>query len=611
MRAALHCALALALIGAGASIVPSAHAADAKGTASASTPSATSAPRVLRLALGSGENGFDPVQISDTISAALVGSLFESPLTYDLFGAPTQLKPRTAEALPEISDNYTRFVFRIRPGIRFADDPAFGGKPRELVAQDYVYSVKRYYDPANRSPTLFHFENAGLIGLSELRQKALADKTPFPYDVEVPGIRALDRYTLEVRTSRPAPRLPYVFATPAVTGAVAREVIEAAPDRTMERPVGTGPFRLAEWKRRSRIVLERNPHYQAVYDEVPPAGHPAQAWAAKLQGRALPMLDRVEFSVIEEAQPRWLAFLNGETDFVGVPGEFITIAAPGGRLAANLERRGVTMTTAPTPVTLYTYFAMENPVVGGYTPQRVALRRAIALAYNTPREIELVRRRQAVQAQSVLPPLVSGFDPQLKTEMSDYDPPRARALLDLYGYVDRDGDGWREQPDGTPLELEFTGQPDQLSRQLKEVWQKSMSEVGIRMRFRAGAWQENIKASRAGQLMMWSTGWSGALPDGGYFLDVLYGPNKGQSNHARFDLPAFNALYEQQRAMPDGPERDAVIAQALRLSVAWMPIKAQVWGKGTWLAQRGVTGYVAHPFLRDFWRYMTVETTAP
>jgi ABC-type transport system substrate-binding protein len=191
--------------------------------------------------------------------------------------------------------------------------------------------------------------------------------------------------------------------------------------------------------------------------------------------------------------------------------------------------------------------------------------------------------------------------------MSDYDPQRARALLDLYGWRDRDGDGWREQPDGKPLELEFTTQPDQLSRQLQEVWQKSLAAVGVKVRFRTGTWQENIKASRAGKLQMWGTGWSAALPDGGYFLDVLYGPNKGQSNHARFDHPEYNRLYEQQRMLPDGPERDAVIARALRLSLAYMPIKATGWVVQTWLAQPHAVGYVAHPFIRDYWRYMTVD----
>ncbi len=579
-------------------------------SASAATPA-----KVLRLSFAGGENGFDPAQVSDTVSSALVGSIFDPPLTYDYLARPVTLKPRTAVALPEVHDGHTRFVFRLKPGIYFTDDPAFGGKKRELVATDYVFSVKRYYDPATRSPTLFHYENAGLLGLGELRREAIAAKRPFDYDREVPGIRALDRYTFEVRTARAAPRLPYVFASSALSGALAREVVQAAGAagvNMMERPVGTGPFKLAQWKRRARIVLERNPHHHhSTHDEQPNADDAAgQALAARYRGQRLPLVDRVEFSVVEEAQPRWLAFLNRELDFVAVPAEFAQVAAPGGRLAPHLERAGVRLHRAIEPVTWYTYFGMDNPVTGGLAPERVALRRAVALAYHVPREVALVRKGLTVPAQSVLPPQVSGFDAGLKTEMSDHDPARARALLDLYGYVDRDGDGWREQPDGKPLLLEFSAQPDQLSRALQELWQKSLTAIGVRVQFRTATWQENIKASRAGKLMMWTTGWSAALPDGGYFLDVLYGPNKGMSNHSRFDLPAFNALYERQRVLPDGPERDALIAKALALSVAYMPVKATGWVRQAWVAHPQVQGYVPHPFIRDYWRYLDVAARA-
>ena len=578
--------------------------------AAAVVPAPAAAAKVFRLAFAGSENGFDPAQVSDVVSAALVGSLFDAPLTYDYLARPLKLKARATE-LPEVNADHTRFVFRVRPGQHFTDDPAFKGQRRELVAADFVYSIKRYYDPAVRSPTVFHYQNAGLLGLSELRQQAIDQKTPFDYDREVEGARALDRYTFELRTSRPAPRLPYVLATPALSGALAREVVHGSPARAMERPVGTGPFVLAEWKRRARIVFERNPQHDAVYDEQPAADDvEGRAIAQRLKGRRLPMVDRVVFSIIEESQPRWLAFLNDEHDLVVVPPDFSHLASPGGTLAPNLARQGVLQHRSPAPQTWYVYFGMANPLVGGYTPEQVALRRAIALAYNAPREIELVRKGQMMPAQSVLPPLVSGYDPALKSEMGDHDPVRAKALLDLYGFVDRDGDGWRERPDGSPLRLEFTTEPSQLSRALQEVWRKSLDVIGIRVAFRTATWQENIKASRAGQLMMWSTGWSGALPDGGYFLDVLYGPNKGQANHARFDLPAFNALYERQRSLPDGPERDALIQQALRLSVAYMPVKASGHVIGLWLTHPRVVGYKPHPFIRDYWRFLDIEPGA-
>jgi ABC-type transport system substrate-binding protein len=417
--------------------------------------------KVLRVGLRSRENNFDPAQTSDVISAALQASLFDAPLQYDHLARPIAIVPNTATALPEVNDDFTRFVFTIRPGILFADDPAFGGKPRELVAEDYVYAIKRRYDPASRSPTLFHFEGAGLLGLSELRREAMQGNRPFDYDREVPGLRALDRYRFEVRLAGPAPRLVYVFANPTLTGAMAREVCEAAGDAIGERPVGTGPFRLVQWQRGTRMVYARNPNYRRVVynSQAMPGDAVGEAIARRQGGRELPLLDGIVFNVIEEAQPRWLAFLNGQTDVAEVPPEFTTLAAPNGRLAPNLERQGVTLQRVVAPTTFYTYFNMEHPVTGGYEPAQVALRRALALAYDAQREIDLVWRGQGLPAQSVLPPGVSGFDPLLKSEMSDHSPARAKALLDLFGYVDRNGDGWREQPDGSPLVLEYTSEP--------------------------------------------------------------------------------------------------------------------------------------------------------
>jgi ABC-type transport system substrate-binding protein len=587
-------------------------AAGASPGASATATASSAAPRVLRIALVSRENNLDPAQVSDVVSSALVATLFDAPLTYDHLARPAKLKPNTAAALPEANDNFTRFVFRIKPGIFFTDHPAFGGKPRELVAEDYVYSIKRYYDPATRSPVLFHYENAGVLGLSELRKKAIDGKTKFDYDTPVEGLRALDRYSFEIRLAKPAPRLPYVLATGALAGALAREVVEQDPTTIGERPVGTGPFKVGAWTRGARIVLEKNPvHRHSVYDAEPNADDAAgQALLAKMRGRQLPMLDRVEIVIIEESQPRWLSFLNRQIDMVVLPAEFFNVAAPNRQVAPNLARQGIQLHSEVGVSTFYTYFGMENAQLGGYKPENVALRRAIALAYDTERERRLMRRGQAVIPQTILPPGIPGYDPNLRTEMSQHSLPRAKALLDLYGYTDKNGDGWRDMPDGSPLVIRHRTETSQVNRELQTLWQKTLDSIRIRGDFSQQQWQENIKASRAGQLMMWSTGWVAALPDASYFLDVMYGKNKGQSNHARFDLAEVNALHEQQRAMPDGPERFALVQRALKLGLAYMPMKATAHPINNWLTHAGVVGYVPHPFMRDYWRFMDVEPGA-
>ena len=568
------------------------------------------AVKTLRYAFPIAESGFDPAQISDLYSRTVASGIFDAPLEFAFMAWPAQMRPNTAAAMPEVSDDFTTFTFRIKPGIHFADDPAFNGKKRELTAEDYVYSLKRHYDPRWKSANLYLLENAKILGLSELRKKSLDEKTPFDYDTPVEGLVALDRYTLRIRLAEPQPRFLYNMTDGSFTGALAREVVERYGDKIGEHPVGTGPFRLAEWKRSSRMVLAKNPNYREVlYDETPPAGDPRLARiAAEFKGRRLPLIDRVQISIIEEPQPRWLSFLNEEQDVAeSVPAEFANVAFPNNQLAPNLAKRGIGMVRYPRASVSVTYFAMEHPLVGGYEAHKVALRRAISLAVDIDREITLVRRNQAVPAQSPIAPGAWGYDPAFKSTMSEFDRARAKALLDMYGYVDADGDGWRDQPDGSPLLLEYATSPDQNSRQLSELWQKNMDAIGLRIEFKVAKWPEQLKASRAGKLMLWGVGWSAGQPDGDTFLALGYGPNKGQANHARFDLTAFNALYEKQRSLPDGPERQAAMDAAKKLMIAYMPYKIHVHPISTDLWHPWVKGYQRNIYVRDFWKYVDID----
>jgi ABC-type transport system substrate-binding protein len=565
--------------------------------------------KVLRYAMRVAETGFDPAQISDLYSATLVANMFDAPYATEFLARPVRDRPNTAVAMPEVSADFKTFTIRIRPGIYFNDDPAFNGSRRELVAEDYVYSIKRHYDPRWKSARLSGIQNNQILGLQALRDAAIKSKQPFDYDTPVEGLRALDRYTLQFKLGQSNPRFIDELSDPAVVGAVAREVVEAYADKIMEHPVGTGPYRLARWQRSSLIVFEKNPNYRDnFYDEEAPADDPlAQAGVAKLKGRKLPMIDRIEVSIIEQPQPRWLSFVNHEMDLIEqIPEDFTNIAIPNNQLAPNLRAQGIYDVRYLRNDTTMSYFAMENPVVGGYTPAHVALRRAIALAVDVEREIRVVRRGQAIIAQSIVAPGLWGYDPEFKSEMGQFDRARAKALLDLYGYVDRDGDGWRDQPDGAPLLLEYATQPDDLNRQLATQWQKNMDAIGIRMVFKIAQWPENLKASRAGKLMMWGVSWTGG-PDGEEFLVLGHGPDKGQANHARFDLPEYNRLFDLQRRLPNGPERMQVMAEMKKITVGYMPYKAHTHRIWTDLAQPWVVGYNRNVFLREWWRYVDID----
>jgi len=380
-------------------------------------------------------------------------------------------------------------------------------------------------------------------------------------------------------------------------------------------PVGTGPFRLAFWKRSSKLVFERNPNYREEYYEAEPAADDAegQAFVARFTGRRLPMVDKVELYIIEETQPRWLAFLNEEHDLMyGVPNEFANLAMPNNKLAANLARRGIRMAQVPALDLTYVYFNMEDPVVGGYAPEKVALRRAISLAYNTRDEIAILRKNQAIPANAPYSPGVAGYDPNFRTTANEYNLPKAKALLDMFGYVDRDGDGYRERPDGSPLELKFNSSPTAVDQQYDELWKRSMDDVGIRISFRKAKWPDLLKESYAGKLMMWQLGGTASAPDADTWLSSLWGPNKGmKGNQSRFDLPEYNRLYEKARVTPDGPERTKMYQEMTKLMVAYAPWKVNVHRILTDMWYPPMIGFRRPPVAsQTFWKYIDIDPNA-
>ena len=566
--------------------------------------------KVFRYAFPIAETGFDPQQVSDLYSRVVTGNVFDTLYEYEYLARPAKVRPALAEGMPEISPDFKVWTIRMKRGVYFADDPAFEGKKREVTAHDVVFTLKRIFDPKTRSPLLSGLQEEQILGLQELRDKA-EKSGKFDYQTEIEGLRAVDRYTVQFRLGTPRPRLIYTLADPGIYGIVAREVVEKYGDRIMEHPVGTGPFMLGEWRRSSKITLVRNPNYRGeVFDEAAPAGDAVGERIAKhLKGKRMPLVDKVEISIIDEPQPRWLSFVNGEQDLMErLPANFVTQAIPNNKLAPNLAQKGVQMERVPLSDIAMMMFNMDDPVVGGYTPEKVALRRAISLGYNTGEEVRLPRRGQAIVANGPLMPNTASYDPDFRSEMGVFDRGRAIALLDMYGYIDRNGDGWRDLPDGSPLEIEMNTLGTADYRELDEIVKRNMDAIGLKFRFKIGKWPEQLKGARAGKLQVWQVGLSAAAPDSSPVFQLGYGPQAGQQNLARFRNKQFDELFVRQGTMPDGPERDAVLREAARIWIAYMPYKVRVHRIGTDLWQPWVVGYKRHPFSNSFWRYIDIET---
>jgi ABC-type transport system substrate-binding protein len=574
----------------------------------ASAASAQPTEKHLRTAVQADYTGFDPVQISDTYSYMIVDAIFDTPLTYDYLARPLKMVPNVAEALPEISEGGRVYTLRIRPGIFFADDPAFNGQRRELVANDYVYSVKRIFDPKNRSPQQYLLAGK-IVGLDDLG-KAAQKSGRFDYDREVAGLKALDRYTLQITLTEPDYVFIYQLASRNTFTAQAREVVEKYGGDIMEHPVGTGPFRLASWRRGSRVVLERNPGYREdiFQGEAMPGDALSEKVAAALRGKRLPRLDRITVDVLEEPQPRWLAFLNAEHDLLErVPAEFSTWAWPGNVVAPNLAKRGISIDQMEATDVTYMYFQMEDPVVGGYSPDKVALRRAMVMAYDLEKEIKVYRKNQARQAYSPVSPGVNGYDPAFRSPMAEHSPARAKALLDMYGYVDCDGDGFREAPGCKPLSLNYYTMTSRDFKELAEILDSSMKAIGLRVTFNFGTWPDLLKRSREGKLQMFGLAWQVSSPDAYYFFTTLYGKNAGaSSNHSRFREPTFDRLFEKARQLPPGAEREATYREMKRIFLAYAPWRLGTHRLITTIMHPWVSGWKNNPAIEE-WKYIDID----
>jgi ABC-type transport system substrate-binding protein len=399
------------------------------------------------------------------------------------------------------------------------------------------------------------------------------------------------------------------MADPSVVGAVAREVVEHYGDRIMDHPVGTGPYRLDIWRRSSRIELVRNPTYREEYfpARAPAGDADARALVDQLHGRRLPIVDRFVISPIEESQPRWLAFLNGEHDLVErMPRDLTPLALAGKAMTPVLARKHVQLYRVPEIDVTIIIYNMDDPVVGGYTPVQVALRRALSLSVDVDGLIAGIYKYQAFPAQTVVMPGTYGFDPARHTENGDYDPGRANALLDIYGYR-RGADGWRSRPDGSPLEVEMSTEPDQRSRLMNEIIKKSYNAIGVQVRFKIAKWPENLKMVQESQYQIWFLGLTASGPDSIPSLRQMYGPALGGDDLCRMKLPEFDRLLLSADELPDGPARLALVDRMTALEVAYAPLKAVTHRYKIALAYPWVIGYRARPFIHDWWRYIDVD----
>ena len=540
----------------------------------------------------------DPQQFSDDPSFQVIQALFEPAYEWDYLSKTPKLTPLTAAADPEISEGGKVWTIRLKPGILFVDDAAFKGRARELTAADYVYSYKRWLDPNGR--------RAGQPVLTDLILGArpvveAAKKTgKFDFDAPIEGLRALDRYTLRIRLSEA--NYPNMRDMLGFCGAAAREVVEAAGGDIRTRAVGTGPYRLREWKRGSRLVLEANPKYRDA--KFPQSNDPADAaLVASMKDKPVPRAGIVEVNIIDEDLTRLLLFEQGGLDYVQLRGEIATRLLSGDKLKPEYAARGITRSVYAEPFTFSLYFNMKDPVVGGVSKEKIALRRAIALGWDVDSLVRIVLAGQAIPANQLIPPGVSGHDPTLPVK-SSYDPATANALLDRFGYSKRDADGYRRGPDGR-LTLTLSLRTGGISRETQTLWKKNMDAVGLRTEYDLMPFQEIIKNLEKGKFQMYQGGFGGS-PSGYNVHAQLHGRQPQRVNTVQFHNADYDRAADQfVRAASDEEQIEAAHAMN-EIARTYMPLLPVYFRLESNYVQPWLTGF--RPFVfSTYWKYLDID----
>ncbi|MCD6026815.1 MAG: hbpA [Solimicrobium sp.] len=556
--------------------------------------------KVFRIPMEAPDDGFNMVKSVNYYSGLISETIFETLLTYDYLAEPVKLIPLTAESMPKISDNGKTFVFHIKKGIYFTPDPIFKGKRRELTAKDYAYSIKRFLDPANRSPSQ-NFVNGKIVGLNELAEAA-KKSGKFDYDAPVAGLTTPDRYTLVIKLNYTDYNFLYAI-TYSSFGAVAREVVEGYPETLSHHPVGTGPYMLKSYTPRSEIILVANPNWRGFIWDFKSTG---TAWddqlVKEMKGKKMPQVGRVEISILEEEQSRWLAFRDGQFDVDYMPAIAASSALDGAQLKLELREQGLKMYRAYEPDITYAAFNFRDPVLGGNSLEKNALRRAIIMAYNLQDDIAVLRMGQAEQAQMLVARGLIGHDPNYRNS-TGYNIPLANKLLDYFGYK-RGADGYRTFPNGQPLLVQFPTTETSSAVTMSEIWKRGLKKIGLHSAFPVNNFADNIKAANQCKLMVFSGAWIADYPDGENFYQLFYGPNALRGNYGCYQSAAYDALYDKVVSLPPGSERNALYQQMNRQMEADSAMVLQTTRIRSWLIQPEVLGYKRHSIMHANFQYI-------
>ena len=546
---------------------------------------------------GSAHKNLDPPRQFDSASADIIMNVYDTLLEYDYLTRPYRLTPNLLSEMPEKKADGKTYVFRLREGIHFHDDPAFeGGVGRELVADDAIYSIQRFAD-ANVNIKSWVLLAGYIEGLDAFREKTRelgkgADYAQHP----VSGIRKLDSHSFEVEFTRETPLALFPFAMTSLS-IVPREAVEKYGDDFAQHPVGTGPFTVKQYSRRGTMILARNPDYHGTY---PTDGAPEDAENGLLEyaGRQLPFLDEVHMPLIEESQPAMLKFRKAELDWIGInKDDFPNMAYKAEDGTFHLKDEYAQLYNSyvePGLTAEYFSFNLRDPLWQGEKGK--ALRQAIAWAIDTPGFIELMNNGRGLPMATIVPQTIAGSETDIDFTYYSQNREMAKKKLAEAGY-----------PDGRDLPVihfEYRSTTKD-SRQGFEYIRNELAAVGIRAKANFNTFSAFLKKIESGNFQIASSGWAADYPDGENFYQLLYSANKTPGpNSSTFSNPEYDALYEQIRSMPNGPERYALFRRMSEIIMDEVPLLLRYNGLAFGIYQKNVRNLKLNMMIGKGYKYL-------
>ena len=519
------------------------------------------------------ENGapvtMDPVQSATQYANLMTTSIYDQLYEYKYLARPYELKPRLAEAMPEVSEDGLTYTYRIKKGILYADNECFpGGKGREVTANDFVFSMRRLFDPKARSQGEWLWQNK-IKGLDEWK-KAGAD-----YSQPIEGLKALDDHTIQVTLNNPFPQLTYTFAM-GYSSVTPKEAVDHYGDEFGLNPVGSGPYKLKSFTTK-KAILVRNENYREEIFDLEEEGYDPETQSGfnleKLQGKKLPIMDISEVYFMKESSTRWNSLNKGtEIHYGAIPIEKSKQVADKLKplvLKPEYAEKFTAMNLAELGV-LYLYFNMSDPKIGHHPDpeqnrRNLLLRKAIKAAYDWPQRSRRFYNGTADLYPGTIPPTLDGYDTSFTSEMTEPDYEKAKAYL-------KEG-GWTA--DNLP-ELDYHGVASVQTKQMFEQFRGWMEEIGYpreKIPFKShatfGDFNKKVKERECTLIGM---AWGLDYPDAENVLQLFYGPNGSPgSNTSNFNDPKYNEMFKESIVMQPGPKRSEVYKKLNQIIIDEVP----------------------------------------